>query len=66
VCNVDEASAATGNAHSRRVEERAKAEGAGGSARPCAAAQALERLGRLSSAEAAVLTFLQEKLAAKK
>jgi GTP-binding protein YchF len=29
VCNVDEASAATGNAHSRRVEERAKAEGAG-------------------------------------
>ncbi|MGB8710760.1 MAG: DUF933 domain-containing protein, partial [Methyloceanibacter sp.] len=29
VCNVDEASAGTGNAHSRRVEERAKAEGAG-------------------------------------
>jgi GTP-binding protein YchF len=29
VCNVDEASAATGNAHSRRVEERAKEEGAG-------------------------------------
>ena len=29
VCNVDEASAATGNAHSRRVEELAKAEGAG-------------------------------------
>jgi hypothetical protein len=29
VCNVDEASAATGNAHSRAVEERAKAEGAG-------------------------------------
>ena len=29
VCNVDEASAATGNAHSRRVEERAKDEGAG-------------------------------------
>jgi hypothetical protein len=29
VCNVDEASAATGNAHSRRVEERARAEGAG-------------------------------------
>ena len=29
VCNVDEGSAATGNAHSRRVEERAKAEGAG-------------------------------------
>jgi GTP-binding protein YchF len=29
VCNVDEASAATGNAHSKRVEERAKAEGAG-------------------------------------
>jgi ribosome-binding ATPase len=29
VCNVDEASAATGNEHSRRVEERAKAEGAG-------------------------------------
>ena len=29
VCNVDEASAATGNAHSRLVEERAKAEGAG-------------------------------------
>ncbi|MBX9778115.1 MAG: redox-regulated ATPase YchF [Xanthobacteraceae bacterium] len=29
VCNVDEASAATGNAYSRRVEERAKAEGAG-------------------------------------
>src|SRR4029079_19021502 len=29
VCNVDEASAATGNAHSKRVEERAVAEGAG-------------------------------------
>jgi len=29
VCNVDEASAASGNAHSRAVEERAKAEGAG-------------------------------------
>ncbi len=29
VCNVDEGSAATGNAFSRRVEERAKAEGAG-------------------------------------
>jgi ribosome-binding ATPase len=29
VCNVNEASAATGNAHSRRVEERAKEEGAG-------------------------------------
>jgi GTP-binding protein YchF len=29
VCNVDEALAATGNAHSNRVEERAKAEGAG-------------------------------------
>ena len=29
VCNVDEGSAATGNVHSRRVEERAKAEGAG-------------------------------------
>jgi hypothetical protein len=29
VCNVDEASAATGNALSTRVEERAKAEGAG-------------------------------------
>ncbi len=29
VCNVDEASAAAGNAHSRAVEERAKAEGAG-------------------------------------
>jgi ribosome-binding ATPase len=29
VCNVDEASAATGNAHSKRVEERARAEGAG-------------------------------------
>jgi len=29
VCNVDEASAATGNAHSRAVEERANAEGAG-------------------------------------
>ena len=29
VCNVDEGSAATGNAHSRLVEERAKAEGAG-------------------------------------
>jgi GTP-binding protein YchF len=29
VCNVDEASAGTGNAHSRRVEERAKDEGAG-------------------------------------
>ncbi len=29
VCNVDEASAATGNAYSRRVEERARAEGAG-------------------------------------
>jgi GTP-binding protein YchF len=29
VCNVDEASAATGNAHSRAVEERAQAEGAG-------------------------------------
>ncbi|HUS95806.1 MAG TPA: redox-regulated ATPase YchF, partial [Hyphomicrobiaceae bacterium] len=29
VCNVDEASAATGNAHSRAVEEKAKAEGAG-------------------------------------
>jgi len=29
VCNVDEASAATGNAHSARVEARAKAEGAG-------------------------------------
>ena len=29
VCNVDEASAATGNAYSRQVEERAKAEGAG-------------------------------------
>ena len=28
VANVDEGSAATGNAHSRRVEERAKAEGA--------------------------------------
>jgi GTP-binding protein YchF len=28
VCNVDEASAATGNAHSRRVEEKAKQEGA--------------------------------------
>jgi hypothetical protein len=28
VCNVDEASAATGNAHSRKVEARAKAEGA--------------------------------------
>jgi hypothetical protein len=28
VCNVDEASAATGNAHSARVEARAKAEGA--------------------------------------
>src|SRR5690606_20471404 len=29
VCNVDEASAASGNAHSERVAERAKAEGAG-------------------------------------
>jgi ribosome-binding ATPase YchF (GTP1/OBG family) len=29
VCNVDEASAATGNAHSKRVEARAAAEGAG-------------------------------------
>jgi hypothetical protein len=29
VCNVDEASAANGNAHSRKVEDRAKAEGAG-------------------------------------
>ena len=29
VCNVDEASAATGNEYSRRVEARAKAEGAG-------------------------------------
>jgi ribosome-binding ATPase len=29
VCNVDEASAATGNAHSARVEELAQAEGAG-------------------------------------
>jgi ribosome-binding ATPase len=29
VCNVDEASAATGNAHSRAVEEKANAEGAG-------------------------------------
>ena len=29
VCNVDEGSAATGNAFSRQVEERAKAEGAG-------------------------------------
>jgi ribosome-binding ATPase len=29
VCNVDEASAATGNAHSRAVEERAANEGAG-------------------------------------
>jgi hypothetical protein len=29
VCNVEEASAATGNAYSARVEERAKAEGAG-------------------------------------
>ena len=29
VANVDEASAATGNAHSRRVEEMAKAQGAG-------------------------------------
>ncbi|HRD77507.1 MAG TPA: redox-regulated ATPase YchF, partial [Hyphomicrobiaceae bacterium] len=29
VCNVDEGSAKAGNAHSRRVEERAKAEGAG-------------------------------------
>jgi GTP-binding protein YchF len=29
VCNVDEASAAAGNAHSRSVEEKAKAEGAG-------------------------------------
>jgi len=29
VCNVDEASAATGNEYSRKVEERAKAEGAG-------------------------------------
>jgi hypothetical protein len=29
VCNVDEASAATGNAHSARVEEMAKAQGAG-------------------------------------
>jgi len=29
VCNVDEASAATGNAHSKRVESRSKAEGAG-------------------------------------
>jgi GTP-binding protein YchF len=29
VCNVDEASAATGNAFSKRVEERARAEGAG-------------------------------------
>ncbi len=29
VCNVDEASAATGNAHARTVEERAKSEGAG-------------------------------------
>jgi hypothetical protein len=29
VCNVDEASAANGNAHSRKVEDRAKSEGAG-------------------------------------
>lgn len=29
VCNVEESSAATGNAHSLRVEEKAKAEGAG-------------------------------------
>ncbi len=29
VCNVDESSAATGNAHSRQVEARAKQEGAG-------------------------------------
>ena len=29
VCNVDEASAATGNGYSRQVEERARAEGAG-------------------------------------
>jgi len=29
VCNVDEASAAAGNAHSKKVEERARAEGAG-------------------------------------
>ena len=31
VCNVDEGSAATGNAHSQLVEERAKAEGAAAS-----------------------------------
>ena len=30
VCNVDEAAASTGNAHSARVEERAQVEGAGG------------------------------------
>lgn len=29
VCNVDEASAATGNAYARQVEERAKLEGEG-------------------------------------
>ena len=29
VCNVDEASAASGNSYSRKVEERAKKEGAG-------------------------------------
>ena len=47
VCNVDEAAAATGNTQARRVEERAKQEGAAAvtilpvRSRPCATARGL-------------------------
>ena len=50
VCNVDEASAATGNEFSRRVEEKAKREGAGAIAISC---RIEEEVAQLASAERA-------------
>ena len=55
VCNVDEGSAATGNAHSARVAEMAEAQGA---AHVVISAQIEEEIAQLDTEEAAM--FLQE------
>ncbi len=55
VCNVDEPSAATGNAHSRAVEEKAKLEGAG-----CVVISAKIEAEFASLAEADRIEFLKD------
>ena len=55
VCNVDEASAATGNAHSRAVEKKAKLEGAG-----CVVISAKIEAEFASLAEADRIEFLKD------